>query len=171
MLTFPLVAWRLVRAHDVFSVHLPQFEASLLGLLGRLANRPVILTYHCDLQLPKGWFNRIVDKVVFASNYLAGQLAHAAVAYTQFCRAFALLVAFPGQGAGDPPTGYHARAGRGSRSDLEHTRSGRPAGGGHGSAPGHGKGCRGDHRGHAAPVGGSSPAQGALCRAIQRRDG
>ena len=83
MLNFPLIAWRLVREHDVLSVHLPQFEASLLGLLGRLANRPVILTYHCDLQLPRGRFNRIVDKVVFASNYLAGQLAQAAVAYTQ----------------------------------------------------------------------------------------
>ena len=83
MLGFPLIAWRLIRDHDVLSVHLPQFEASLLGLLGRLANRPVILTYHCDLQLPKGWFNRIVDKVVFVSNYLAGHLAQAAVAYTQ----------------------------------------------------------------------------------------
>jgi glycosyltransferase involved in cell wall biosynthesis len=80
---FPFLAWRLIRQHDVVSVHLPQFEASLLGLLGWLSNRPVVLTYHCDLQLPRGWFNRIVDKVVFVSNYLAGHLAQAAVAYTQ----------------------------------------------------------------------------------------
>jgi glycosyltransferase involved in cell wall biosynthesis len=83
MPSFPLLAWKLIRQHDVVSVHLPQFEASLLGLLGRLARRPVILTYHCDLQLPTGWFNRIVDKVVFVSNYFAGHLAQAAVAYTQ----------------------------------------------------------------------------------------
>ena len=83
MPSFPLLAWRLIREHDVVSVHLPQFEASLLALLGRLVGRPVVLTYHCDLQLPKGWFNRIVDKVVFVSNYLAGHLAQAAVAYTQ----------------------------------------------------------------------------------------
>jgi glycosyltransferase involved in cell wall biosynthesis len=83
MPSFPLLAWRLIREHNVVSVHLPQFEASLLGLLGRLAGRPVVLTYHCDLQLPRGWFNRIVDKVVFVSNYLAGHLAQAAVAYTQ----------------------------------------------------------------------------------------
>lgn len=83
MPTFPFLAWRLIRQHDVVSIHLPQFEASLLGLLGRLAGRPVVLTYHCDLQLPKGWFNRVVDKVVFVSNYLAGRLAQAAVAYTQ----------------------------------------------------------------------------------------
>jgi len=83
MPTFPFLAWRLIRQHDVVSIHLPQLEASLLGLWGRLAGRPVVLTYHCDLQLPKGWFNRVVDRVVFVSNYLAGQLAQAAVAYTQ----------------------------------------------------------------------------------------
>ncbi|MGD2207323.1 MAG: glycosyltransferase family 4 protein, partial [Anaerolineae bacterium] len=83
MPTFALMALRLVGQHDIVSVHLPQFEASLLGLLGRLAGRPVVLTYHCDLRLPKGWFNRVVDGVVFVSNYLAGRLAQAAVAYTQ----------------------------------------------------------------------------------------
>jgi glycosyltransferase involved in cell wall biosynthesis len=83
MPSFPILAWRLIRQHDVVSIHLPQFEASLLGMLGKLAGRPVVLTYHCDLQLPKSWFNRVVDKVVFVSNYLAGHLAQAAVAYTQ----------------------------------------------------------------------------------------
>jgi glycosyltransferase involved in cell wall biosynthesis len=83
MPTFPLLAWRLIRQHDVVSVHLPQFEASLLGLLGRLAGRPIVLTYHCDLQLPRGWFNRVVDGVVFVSNYVAGRLAQAAVSYTK----------------------------------------------------------------------------------------
>jgi glycosyltransferase involved in cell wall biosynthesis len=83
MPTFPLLAWHLIREHDVVSVHLPQFEASLLALLGRMAAKPVVLSYHCDLQLPLGWFNRIVDRVVFVSNYVAGLLAQAIVAYTQ----------------------------------------------------------------------------------------
>ncbi len=83
MPTFPWLAWRQIRQHDVISVHLPQLEASLLGLLGHLARKPVVLTYHSDLQLPRGWFNRIVDRVVFLSNYLSGHLAQAAVAYTQ----------------------------------------------------------------------------------------
>jgi len=82
MPTFAWRAWRLIRRHDVASVHLPQFEASLLAILARLARRPVALTYHCDLQLPRGWFNRIVDRVVFVSNYVAGRLVRAAVAYT-----------------------------------------------------------------------------------------
>ncbi|MBN1137558.1 MAG: glycosyltransferase family 4 protein [Anaerolineae bacterium] len=83
MPTFPWRAWRLIRQHDVVSIHLPQFEASLLALLAHLARRPAVLTYHCDLQLPRGWFNRIVDRVVFLSNYLAGHLAQGAVAYTE----------------------------------------------------------------------------------------
>jgi glycosyltransferase involved in cell wall biosynthesis len=104
MPTFPLLAWRLVRQHDVVSVHLPQFEASLLGLLGRLAGRPVVLTYHCDLQLPSGWFNRIVDRVVFVSNYLAGHLAQAAVAYTQdFAKHSRFLSRFLGKVQVIPP--------------------------------------------------------------------
>jgi glycosyltransferase involved in cell wall biosynthesis len=83
MPTFPWLAWQLIRHHDVASVHLPQFEASLLTLLGRLARRPVVLTYHCDLRLPRGWFNRLADAVVAVSNRLAGHLAQAIVAYTQ----------------------------------------------------------------------------------------
>lgn len=83
MPSFPFRAWNLIRRHDLVSAHLPQFEASLLAGLGRMAGRPVVLTYHCDLQLPQGWFNRIVDRVVFASNYVAGRMAEAVVAYTR----------------------------------------------------------------------------------------
>lgn len=83
MPAFPLVAAREMARHDVASVHLPQFEASLLGFLGRVIHRPVALTYHCDLRLPPGLFNRVVDQVVFLSNWLAGQLADCVVAYTQ----------------------------------------------------------------------------------------
>ena len=83
MPTFGGVAWRLVRAHDVLSLHLPQFDASGLALRGRLLKKPIVLTYHCDLQLPPGLFSRIVDKVVLASNLLAVRSADRIVAYTQ----------------------------------------------------------------------------------------
>lgn len=83
MPTFPRLATKLLREHEVVSVHLPQLEASLMGIMGRfVVRRPVILTYHCDLQLPEGLFNRFVDQVVFVSNYVAGLLADRIVAYT-----------------------------------------------------------------------------------------
>jgi glycosyltransferase involved in cell wall biosynthesis len=78
-----VVATRLARSHDVLSIHLPQFDAAGIALRGRYMRKPTILTYHCDLQLPPGPFNRIVDQVVFSANYAAGQLADRIVAYTQ----------------------------------------------------------------------------------------
>lgn len=83
MPTFGWRAWQMVRAHDVLSLHLPQFDASGLAARGRLLKKPVTLTYHCDLQLPPGVFSRVVDKVVFGSNVLAAQFADTIVAYTK----------------------------------------------------------------------------------------
>ncbi len=83
MPTFGVVAWQMVRRHDVVSLHLPQFDASGLAGRGRVLNKPVVLTYHCDLHLPPGLFSRVVDRVVFASNVLAAKFADRIVAYTQ----------------------------------------------------------------------------------------
>jgi len=83
MPALPREAIRLIREHDLVSVHLPMFEAAGFALLGRVLRKSVILTYHCDLLLPPGLLNRVVDTTVFASNWLAGQLAKGFVAYTQ----------------------------------------------------------------------------------------
>ncbi len=83
MPTFGFVATRLVRQHDVLSLHLPQFDAAGLALRGRLFGRPTVLTYHCDLRLPPGPFNRLVDRVVLLANLAAGTFADRIVAYTK----------------------------------------------------------------------------------------
>ncbi len=77
-------AWWLMRQQDVVHVHLPQAEGGPLAFIGRvLARRPVVLTYHCDLQLPAGPLNRVIDRLAFASNVMAGRFANAVVAYTE----------------------------------------------------------------------------------------
>jgi glycosyltransferase involved in cell wall biosynthesis len=76
-------ATQLMREHDVVSIHLPQFDAPGLSLRAHRENRPAILTYHCDLQLPRGAFNRVVDRVVFTANYTAGRMADKIVTYTR----------------------------------------------------------------------------------------
>lgn len=83
MPTFGLLATRLVRQQDIVSLHLPQFDAAGVALRGRLMKKPTTLTYHCDLKLPPGFFNRVVNLVVHAMNDLAGRFADAVVAYTQ----------------------------------------------------------------------------------------
>lgn len=83
MPTFGLQATKYARQADVIHLHLPQFDAPGLALRGRLFGKPVVLTYHCDLRLPEGNFNRMVDTVVKTMNQTAGQLANAVVTYTR----------------------------------------------------------------------------------------
>jgi len=80
--TFGLVATRLVMNHDVVHLHLPQFDAPGVALRACLMGKPSILTYHCDLDLPPGLFNRLVNGVVHFQNNLAGLLADHIVTYT-----------------------------------------------------------------------------------------
>jgi glycosyltransferase involved in cell wall biosynthesis len=80
---FGLQAWTWVNWADVVSLHLPQFDAAGVALRGRLLGKPTVLTYHCDLRLPPGLFNRIVNQVVNRMNDLAGRFSHRVVAYTE----------------------------------------------------------------------------------------
>ena len=79
---FPAYAAALVRRHDVINIHMPQFEAALLALLGRLWGKAVVLTYQCDLRLPAGMFNRTVQRSLGPLNHLAARLAQRVVTTT-----------------------------------------------------------------------------------------
>lgn len=81
--TFGLVATKFVWGHDVVQMHLPQFDAPGVALRGRLFGKPAVLTYHCDLQLPSGLFNRLVNTVVDFMNNASGVLSNHIVTYTQ----------------------------------------------------------------------------------------
>lgn len=83
MPTFGLLAWKYVRWADVLSLHLPQFDAAGVALRGRLLKKPTLLTYHCDLRLPPGLFNRIANGTVRVMNNLAGTFSHGVIAYTE----------------------------------------------------------------------------------------
>ena len=81
--SFGRMATRLVRQHDVVHLHLPQFDAPGVALRAQLMGKPAVLTYHCDLSLPRGPFNFIVNQVVHGMNHLAAMLADNIVTYTQ----------------------------------------------------------------------------------------
>src|SRR5512136_866884 len=69
--TFGLVATKLVWENDVVHLHLPQFDAPGVAFRARFLGKPTVLTYHCDLKLPAGLFNRFVNLVVQLQNNLA----------------------------------------------------------------------------------------------------
>jgi glycosyltransferase involved in cell wall biosynthesis len=80
---FADTAYRLAKQHDIVHLHLPQLEAALAAGAAKQAGKPVLFTYHCDLQLPAGLINRGFDAGVYAANYATGTLADGIVAYTQ----------------------------------------------------------------------------------------
>jgi len=73
----------LIREHDVLHLHLPQFDAAGLALRGRLYKKPTIITYHCDLQMPKGFLSWLANQSVRVMNNLAAIFTHRIVTYTQ----------------------------------------------------------------------------------------
>ena len=81
--TFGWAATKLVADHDVVQLHLPQFDAPGVALRSRLFGKPAVLTYHCDLLLPPGLFNRFVNFVVKWQNNMAAILSNQIVTYTQ----------------------------------------------------------------------------------------
>ncbi|MGD0611847.1 MAG: glycosyltransferase family 4 protein [Anaerolineales bacterium] len=81
--TFGLVSTKLVWEHDVVQLHLPQFDAPGVAFRARLFGKPAVLTYHCDLLLPPGILNRLVNLVVQFQNNTAALLSDHLVTYTQ----------------------------------------------------------------------------------------
>ena len=83
MPTFGWLASALALQHDAMNLHLPQFDTPGLALRGRLLRQPVVLTYHCDVKLAPGLFNRAANTAVDTANNIGAALATAIVTYTQ----------------------------------------------------------------------------------------
>jgi len=83
MPTFGWLASRLVSQADVIQLHLPQFDAAGISLRGRILGKPTIITYHCDLLLPPGIFNRVANLAVSFMNWLTAIFTHRIITYTQ----------------------------------------------------------------------------------------
>ena len=66
----PYEAWKLIGQADVANLHVPQVDAALLTILAKLRRKPLVLTYHCDIQMPEGlihkaagWAVRLVHRI------------------------------------------------------------------------------------------------------------
>lgn len=76
--------WALVniRHADVVHLHLPQLDAAYIALISRLLNKPIVLTYHCDLLLPSGFIHSIANQVSHLANRISLGLANQVVVNT-----------------------------------------------------------------------------------------
>jgi len=83
MPTLGQLAWKYVNECDVLHLHLPQFDAPGFAFRAKILGKKSIITYHCDLKLPTGMFNWLVNKVVDFQNWSAATLVDQIVTYTQ----------------------------------------------------------------------------------------
>jgi glycosyltransferase involved in cell wall biosynthesis len=83
MPAIPFWAWKLVRQADVVHLHVPQLDAALISIICRLLHKPVVLTYHCDLRLPKGLVHKIANRVSDLANAITATLADIVVTNTR----------------------------------------------------------------------------------------
>ncbi len=83
MPTFGILATKLVLENDVIQLHLPQFDAAGIALRGRILKKPTVVTYHCDLNMPKGVISWAANQAVHVMNRLAAVFAHRFVTYTK----------------------------------------------------------------------------------------
>ncbi len=74
-------AARLLRQHDLLFLHLPQFEASAVAAYARLiARKPLVTTYHCDIELPKGLASTVFGGAISLSHHLTARCSHRIIA-------------------------------------------------------------------------------------------
>lgn len=83
MPAYPHAAYKLMREHDVVSIHTPMLETALLSVIGALTGRKIIPTHHGDLILPPGAVNRVITTVMFEFYRFMALRAPAVIAYTQ----------------------------------------------------------------------------------------
>ena len=75
-------AWVNIRRADIVHLHLPQLDAAYIALICRWLNKPIVLTYHCDLLLPRGFIHSIANQVSHLANKISMGLANQVVVNT-----------------------------------------------------------------------------------------
>jgi glycosyltransferase involved in cell wall biosynthesis len=83
MPSLPARALRLLRQADVVNLHLPQMDAGYISWMAKLAGKPVVMTYHCDLRLPTGLVHWVANQGAALASHLTALAADAVVTNTR----------------------------------------------------------------------------------------
>ncbi|HYX25282.1 MAG TPA: glycosyltransferase family 4 protein, partial [Thermoanaerobaculia bacterium] len=79
---YPRAILRLIREHDVVSLHTPMMETALVSLAARLTGRRIVVTHHGDLVLPAGTRNRLITAAMYGLYRFMARAAPALVCHT-----------------------------------------------------------------------------------------
>jgi hypothetical protein len=73
----------LIQETDILNVHVPQMDAAYLAVMARLSGKKVLMTYHCDLLLPRGIIHRMANWGSTIANEITARASHLIVTNTQ----------------------------------------------------------------------------------------
>ena len=74
MPAYPWRLLRLMRQHDIVSIHTPMLETALVSLMASAAGVKIVPTHHGDLFLPDGLANKLIVKLMYLMYaYMAGR--------------------------------------------------------------------------------------------------
>jgi glycosyltransferase involved in cell wall biosynthesis len=77
---FLIRAAREIHRHDVLYLHLPQIEAAPAALYAKfVARKPVITTYHCDIDLPRGFARLLFFNFIRLSHWITATVSDAII--------------------------------------------------------------------------------------------
>lgn len=79
----PWTARQLISQADVVNLQVPQLDAAPIALTSRMQGKPVVVTYHCDLQLPSGLIHRVANEVSHLANHISARAADRIVTNTR----------------------------------------------------------------------------------------
>ena len=77
-----LKSWREVKKCDVVIINLPQPEGIIPALFSSLLNKRLLVIYHCEVSLPKNFFNIIIEGLMNVCHWLILVLAQSIITYT-----------------------------------------------------------------------------------------
>lgn len=83
MPAYPWAAYKLMKEHDVVSIHTPMLETALIAFLSRITRKKLVITHHGDLILPDGLTNRFIRETMFFMYTLAARQASRVLAYSR----------------------------------------------------------------------------------------
>jgi glycosyltransferase involved in cell wall biosynthesis len=83
MPAYPWALYKLMREHDIVSVHTPAPETAIIAALSKLAGRNVVVTHHGDLILPAGLANRVIQRGMYMMYTLLARRASRILGYSQ----------------------------------------------------------------------------------------
>lgn len=75
MPTLPYWAMKLIADADIVNAHAPQPDAALMAMISKLHRKPFVLTYQCDLSLPKGFVHQLAGLGSNIANHISAMVS------------------------------------------------------------------------------------------------